>query len=121
VLTGSYKIDGKAASNCAFFPNQTFQVGLNVPGAPFFVLRIENFHGAGDYDGDARVRANYSGETIRQSRGVAKTKITVTPTGVGGLDEISGSFSGPYKGEAGEGTVNGTFDRCLYELPKQNG
>lgn len=120
VLTGSYKVDGKASANCALFPNKTFQVGINVPAAPFFVLRLENFHGAGEYDGDARVRANYSGESVRQSRGIAKTKITVTQAAPGGEDEISGTFSGTYKGEGGEGTLSGAFERCLYELPESN-
>ena len=120
-LTGSYEVNGKAASNCALFPNKTFQIGLNVPGAPFFVLRLENFHGAGEYDGDGRVRANFSGETVRQSRGVTKTTITVVPSNEpGGRESISGTFSGTYKGEGGQGTVSGTFERCLYELPKFN-
>ncbi len=121
-MTGSQDFEGDVVPNCALFPNKTFQVGMNLPGAPFFVLRIENFHGAGDYDADARVRANFSGEVIRQSRGVAKTKITVFPSAeAGGKDEISGTFSAAYKGEGGEGNVSGSFDRCRYELPKFNG
>ncbi len=121
VLTGSQKYDADARSNCALFPNKTFQVALNIPGAPFFVLRIENFQGAGQYDADARVRANFSGEVIRQSRGAAKATITVVKSAQpGGQDAISGSFSGSYRGEAGEGTVSGSFERCLYELPEFN-
>ncbi len=121
-LTGDQKYEGDARSTCALFPNKTFQIALNIPGAPFFVLRIENFHGAGVYDSDARVRANFSGEVVRQSRGVAKTTITVVKSAQpGGPDAISGSFSGPYQGDAGKGTVTGNFERCLYELPEFNG
>lgn len=121
VLTGSQKYDADARSNCALFPNKTFQIALNIPGAPFFVLRIADFHGAGEYDADALVRANFSGEVIRQSRGVAKATITVVKSAQpGGQDAISGSFSGPYKGEAGQGTVSGNFESCLYELPEFN-
>lgn len=121
VLTGSQKYDADARSNCALFPNKTFQIALNIPGAPFFVLQLPDFHGAGEYDGDARVRQNFSGEVIRQSRGVAKTTITVIKAAEpGGQDAISGSFSGTYRGEAGEGTVSGNFENCLYELPDFN-
>jgi len=121
LLTGSHKFDADARSNCALFPNKTFQIALNIPGAPFFVLLIEDFRGAGEYDADARVRANFSGEVIRQSRGVAKTTITVVKSAQpGGRDAISGSFSGSYQGDAGKGTVSGSFESCLYELPEFN-
>lgn len=120
-MTGSQKFEGEAASNCALFPNKTFQIALNIPRAPFFVLQIENFHGAGEYDADARVRANFSGEVIRQSRGMAKATITVVKSAQpDGQDAISGSFSGSYQGDAGKGTVSGNFERCLYQLPEFN-
>jgi|SRR6185295_2462135 len=120
VLTGDQKFDADARStNCALFPNKSFQVGINVPRAPVFVLQIENFHGAGEYDADARVRANYSGEVFLTSRGVAKTTITVVKSAQpGGPDAISGSFAGPYEGRGGKGNVSGSFENCLYKLPE---
>jgi len=122
VLTGSYKVDAEASGNCAVFPNKSLQVGFVVLDRPWIVLQVENFHGAGDYDAEGRVRANYSGETIRQSRGPVKAKIEVAaPVGGERRNEISGSFTGTYQGDAGGGTISGTFKNCLYELHPAKG
>ncbi|HEV7669617.1 MAG TPA: hypothetical protein VGS22_13920 [Thermoanaerobaculia bacterium] len=119
-LTGDQKFEADAtSSNCALQPNKTLQVGINIPRAPFFVLQIQNFHGAGEYDADSKVRANYSGEVFLTSSGVAKTTITVVKSAQpGGADAISGTFAGPYEGRGGKGNVSGSFENCLYKLPE---
>ena len=112
-LTGDYRVDRDALTTCALYANRSFQVALNAPQAPLVFLYVKDFAGAGSYDAEARVRANYSGETMRVSRGATKTEIRVAPGRDGG-DLISGSFSGTYAGEGGKGTVAGRFERCLY-------
>jgi hypothetical protein len=117
-LAGDYRVDHDALTTCALYPNRSFQVALNAPQAPLVFLYVKNFAGAGRYDAEARVRANYSGETMRISRGATPAEIEVAPA-PGGGDLISGSFSGVYAGEGGKGTIAGRFDRCLYRgLPR---
>ena len=100
-------------------PGKSFQISLALGDSPTIVLVLENFHGAGDYDSESQLRADYFGEGVRQSRGRAKAKIEVAPpTGAETRSVISGSFKGTYDGEAGKGTISAKFDKCLYELPK---
>ncbi|HXU32181.1 MAG TPA: hypothetical protein VN851_16550 [Thermoanaerobaculia bacterium] len=122
VLTGNFTADKDAFVTCAAFPGNSFQISLAIGDSPTIVLVLENFHGAGDYDAESRLRADYFGEGIRQSRGKAKAKIEVAPpTGTETRSVISGSFTGTYNGEAGKGTISAKFDKCLYELPKVDG
>jgi hypothetical protein len=114
VLAGSYKADAAADAFCTLNADKAFQVSFNVPGKPQVVLRIEGFQGAGQFEGETRIRANYSGENVHQSRGKARVKVEVSAESPGSL--VSGSFSGDYDGEAGKGTVSGSFERCPYEL-----
>jgi hypothetical protein len=112
-LGGDYRVDKDALTTCALFPNHSFQVALNAPQAPLIFLYIKNYAGAGTYDAEARVRANYSGETMRVSRAAARTEIRVVPA-ADHNDLISGTFAGQYKGEGGQGTIAGRFESCLY-------
>jgi len=112
-LAGDYRVDHDALTTCALYPNGSFQVALNAPQAPLVFLYLKSFAGPGRYQAEARVRANYSGETMRVSRGATPTEIEVVPA-PGGGDLVSGSFSGTYAGEGGKGTISGRFERCLY-------
>ncbi len=117
-LTGAYVIDRDGGVVCAFFPNQSLQVTFRAPQAPFVILYLKDWKGAGPYEADARIRATYSGETIRVSRGPVHAEIQSAPGPQGG-DVLAGSFSGTFNGEAGKGTVAGKFAGCLYKgLPK---
>jgi len=117
-LTGDYRVDRGALTTCALFPNQSFQVAFTAPQAPYVFLYIKSFRGAGTYDAEARVRANYSGETLRVSRGPTKAEIRVVPAAESS-DLISGSFQGEYKGEGGKGTIAGRFESCRYQGLRQ--
>jgi len=112
-LAGDYRVDHDALTTCALYANRSFQVALNAPQAPLVFLYVKDFAGPGRYQAEARVRANYSGETMRVSRGATPTEIEVVPA-PGGGDLVSGSFSGTYAGEGGKGTISGRFERCLY-------
>ena len=114
VLGGAYKADAAATAFCALNADKAFQVSFNVPGKPQVVLRIEGFKVAGQFEGETRIRANYSGENVHQSRGKARVTVEVSAASSGSL--VSGSFSGDYDGEAGKGTVSGSFERCPYVL-----
>ncbi len=112
-LRGDYRVDKDALTTCARFPDHSFQVALNAPQAPLIFLYIKNYAGAGTYDAEARVRANYSGETMRVSRAAARTEIRVVPA-ADHDDLISGTFAGRYQGEGGKGTIAGRFESCRY-------
>ncbi len=121
-LTGDYKYDEAAFVTCAYFPNETLQISLGLHDSPNLVLVFDKLHGSGDYDAEARLRATYTGQGERQSRGRAKSKIEITPPAEGeSRSGISGTFEGSFAGEAGKGTLAGTFKNCFYELPKGNG
>jgi hypothetical protein len=122
VLTGDYKYDQAAFVTCAYFPNGTLQISLGLHDSPNVVLVLDKLHGSGDYDAESRLRATYTGQGERQSRGPAKAKIEITPpTEDDPRSGIAGSFEGTFAGEAGKGTITGTFENCFYELPKSNG
>lgn len=117
-LAGDYCVDRDSLTTCALFPDRSFQVAFSTPQAPYVFLYVKRFSGAGIYDAEARVRANYSGETMRVSSAATRTEIRVAP-GPGHRDLISGSFAGQYAGEGGKGTVAGRFANCLYRhLPQ---
>jgi hypothetical protein len=122
VLTGDYKYDEDAVVTCASFPNGTLQISLGLHDSPIIVLVLDKVHGSGDYDAESRLRATYTGEGIRQSRGPAKAKLRIAPPTEGEpRSGISGSFEGKVAGEAGTTTVTGTFENCFYELPAPKG
>lgn len=114
-LSGAYKVDKDARVVCAVYPNGDLQVSFQAPPGPQVVLRLPAYRGAGAYSAEARVRANYTGESSRQSRGPAQARLTVETVAqpeAGSL--ISGSFQGTYSGEAGTGEVAGSFERCVH-------
>jgi hypothetical protein len=114
-LRGAYTVDKDARVVCAVYPNGDLQVSFQAPPGPQVVLRLPGYRGAGAYTAEARVRANYTGESSRQSRGPAQARLTVEEVArpeAGSL--ISGSFQGTYGGEAGTGEVAGSFERCVY-------
>ena len=113
-VTGDYRGDGAATAVCALNPDKAFQVTFHAPDQPEVILRVENFHGAGAYTGEVRVRSTYTGEAFRQSKGAPPVTITVIPGQPTSL--VSGSFHADYQGEAGAGTVSASFDRCPSEL-----
>jgi hypothetical protein len=122
VLAGDYKYDENAVVTCAYFENGTLQVSLALHDSPIIVLVLDKLHGSGDYDAESRLRATYTGEGIRQSRGPAKAKLVITPPTEGeARSGISGTFEGKFAGDAGKGTIKGTFENCFYELPKTKG
>jgi hypothetical protein len=113
-VSGAYTLDREARGVCAVYPNGDLQVSFQAPPGPQVVLRLPGFHGAGAYSAEARIRANYTGESSRQSRGPAQAQVSVEEAALpqaGSL--ISGSFQGTYGGEAGTGEVAGSFARCL--------
>lgn len=114
-LSGAYTVDKDARVVCAVYPNGDLQVSFQAPPGPQVVLRLPGYRGAGAYSAEARVRANYTGESSRQSRGPAQARLTVEEVArpeAGSL--ISGSFQGRYGGEAGTGEVAGSFERCVH-------
>jgi hypothetical protein len=111
-IQGDYQVDKEAPSFCTLNADKAFQVTWRA--TPEVVLRIENFKGAGEYDGEIRVRSTYTGEAYRTSSGKTRLKVEVTAASSGSL--VSGSFSGAYKGESGKGTVAASFERCPYQL-----
>jgi len=122
VITGDYKYDEDAVVTCAYFENGTLQVSLGLHDSPIIVLVLDKLHGTGDYDALTQLRATYTGEGIRSSRGPAKAKLVITPPTAGEpRSGIAGTFEGKVAGEAGTATVTGTFENCFYELPKTKG
>lgn len=122
VLTGDYKYDEDAVVTCAYFENGTLQVSLGLHDSPIIVLVLDKLHGTGDYDALTQLRATYTGEGIRSSRGPAKAKLVITPPTAGEpRSGIAGTFEGKVAGEAGTTTITGTFQNCFYELPKNKG
>ena len=111
-VQGDYQVDKETHSFCTLNADKAFQITWRT--TPEVVLRIENFRGAGEYEGEARVRSTYTGEAYRTSKGQAKVSIRVTAAPSGSL--VSGSFSSAYTGESGKGTVSGSFERCPYDL-----
>jgi hypothetical protein len=111
-VQGDYQVDAAPPAFCTLNADKAFQVTWRT--TPEVVLRIENFKGAGEYEGEARVRSTYTGEAYRTSKGNAKVSIQVTAASSGSL--VSGSFSSAYTGESGKGNVSGSFERCPYDL-----
>src|SRR4029079_7034594 len=105
-LGGDYVFDLDARAVCVYLPTKAFEVTFDAPGMPWVVLRIPQFKGPGTYEAaESRLRASYSGEGVRQSKGVAKAEIRVETADAskGGL--ASGTFTGGFEGAGGKGTV----------------
>lgn len=115
VLGGDYLYDLDARAVCVYLPTKALEVTFDAPGMPWVVLRIPDFQGAGTYAAaESRLRANYSGEGVRQSKGLAKAEIQVAAQADGGL--ASGTFTGEFAGMGGKGTVSGRFEGCEYRI-----
>lgn len=115
VLSGDYLYDLDARAVCVYLPTKALEVTFDAPGMPWVVLRIPDFQGAGTYAAaESRLRANYSGEGVRQSKGLAKAEIQVAAKASGGV--ASGTFTGEFAGMGGKGTVSGRFAGCEYQL-----
>ncbi len=73
IVKGDYQVDTEPPTFCTLNADKAFQITWRT--TPEVVLRIENFRGAGEYEGEARVRSTYTGEAYRTSKGQAKVSI----------------------------------------------
>ncbi len=116
VLTGDYRADSDAEVTCAT-ADTALQLTFVAPGKPRVLILLENLAAkgtSGTYKGQVSILASDAGEGgFRQSGGKASSEVTVDEVPNG--KAVSGSFATTYTGDAGKGTVQGRFDRCVFK------
>jgi hypothetical protein len=116
VLTGDYQADSEAEVTCAT-ADTALQLTFVAPGKPRVLILLDDLAAkgtSGTYKGPVTVLVRDAGESaLRQSGGKASSEVTVDAVGTG--KAVSGAFATTYTGEAGKGTVQGRFDRCVFK------
>jgi len=114
-LTGSYPVDSDAEVTCAQ-ADTGLQLTLLAPGKPRVLLMLDDLAAkgvTGTYKGQVTVVGVDAGESgFRPSYGKASVQVTVDAVAQG--KAVSGSFATTYTGDAGKGTVQARFDRCVW-------
>ena len=114
-LTGAYQVDSDAEVTCAQ-ADTGLQLTLLAPGKPRVLLLLDDLAAkgvTGTYKGQVTVVGVDAGESgFRPSSGKASAQVTVDAVAKG--KAVSGSFATTYTGDAGKGTVQGRFDRCVW-------
>lgn len=114
-LAGTYQADADAVVTCVFLAGRGLQLTLDSPSAPIVEVTVSDFLGAGHYVAATRVLARDPQHGLSPSAGEAQIDIRVSEVDRPHVRSLlSGSFSGDYASQLGQGQVAGTFDRCLY-------
>jgi hypothetical protein len=114
-LTGAYQADSDAEVTCAQ-ADTGLQLTLRAPGQPRVLIMLDDLAAkgvSGTYKGQVTVVGVDAGESnFRPSYGKASAEVTVDAVAQG--KAVSGTFATTYTGDAGKGTVQGRFDRCVW-------
>lgn len=121
--TGRPSFRGGSKPRCVLHDEHGLQVNFRTgdPDVPAVVLRIEDFQGAGDYRG--RLFVTGRGETGALAGATGEAQVELRQKAVAADTSavvLSGSFEGKYGGEAGRGSLEGTFEDCPFS-PSRGG
>jgi hypothetical protein len=114
-LSGTYRADAGAIVTCAILAGRGLQLTFDSAQSPLVEILVGDFLGAGRYVAEARVLARDTPHTERLAAGEARVEIRIAEVDRPRLTSfLSGTFTGAYAGQAVEGEVSGSFDRCAY-------
>ncbi len=107
-LTGALTFDGDTGLACGAQAGQGLELNFEQAGPAQVQVKIPTFTAAGSYDATVVVR-----EGATERNGTAKIEIQSREMGKGKRTALSGTFTGTYDGAGGQGTVAGSFRRCV--------
>ncbi len=122
-LEGAPRAAGQAAVDCGPFPPADAEAhGFRVAWAPHepeglrVEVTVEDFHGAGSYEGRLALVAADPDGAVHASAGSARITLEdgTFLANDAATHYVSGSFTGTYRGDAGEGKAAGRVERCFY-------
>ncbi|HEV2854560.1 MAG TPA: hypothetical protein VHC97_17325 [Thermoanaerobaculia bacterium] len=114
-LTGALTFDGDTAMGCDVFSDKGLEVSMDQTGtrAPQVQVRIADYAGAGEYPATVVIREHPESGPVHEWNGSAKVQVQSRQAGRKKRTALSGTFNGTYTGEGGQGTVAGSFRRCM--------
>lgn len=114
-LAGALTFDGDTAMGCDMSSDKGLEVSLEPAGAqaPQVQVRIANYTAAGEYPATFVIREHPEGGPVREWNGSAKVQVQSREAGRRKRTALSGTFNGTYTGAGGQGTVSGSFRRCV--------
>jgi len=115
---GRREFTGYARAACTPHDGAGLQVALRTGAAelPVVALVVAGFDGPGSYTGRVFLTARGPRGALVRSTGAAELEIERREAR-GRRSVLAGRFEGRYAGAAGEGTLRGRFERCLFAAP----
>src|SRR5260370_32836990 len=114
-LAGTYQADADAIVTCDVPAGRGLQLTFDSAKAPIVEVIVSDFLGTGHYVAAARVIARDTPHSVHPSAGEAQIDIRVAEVDRPRVRSLlSGTFSGGYASQGGQGQVAGSFDRCVY-------
>ncbi len=118
-LTGALQFEGDTPLDCEVAAGKGLALDYNRNNgeASQVQFQVPTFTAAGKYPATVVIREGGSG---REWKGTAQMEIQsreMNRKSSGKRTALSGTFSGSYKGERGEGTLSGNFRRCVLREP----
>lgn len=107
-LTGALTFDGDTGLACGAQGGQGLELNFDQSGPAQVQVKVPTYTAAGNYDATVVVR-----EGATERNGTAKIEIQTREMGKGKRTALSGTFNGTYDGAGGQGTVAGSFRRCV--------
>jgi hypothetical protein len=115
---GRREFAGHARAACTPHDGSGLQVALRTGAAelPVVALVVTGFDGPGGYTGRVFLTARGPRGALVRSTGAAELEVERREVR-GRRSALAGRFEGRYAGAAGEGTLRGRFERCLFAAP----
>lgn len=120
VLTGELAHDGAAAVTCASVGHGEhggLRLELSPGGDPSVVVAVEvhDLHGDGTYEAEIEVQRSDDGVfAASEGHGEATLELGTELARDTATRWVSGEVAGSYQGEAGDGELEATFERCFH-------
>ena len=109
-LAGAVTFDGDFGAACDLSADKSLEVTFSQEGAPQVQMRLPSFTADGEYP--ATVVVKETSGAAREWTGTAKVQVKSREMGKK-RTAYNGTFDGTYQGQAGTGTLNGNFRRCI--------
>ena len=114
-LAGALTFDGDTAMACDAPSGKGLEISLDPAGAdaPQVQVRIADYKEAGEYPATVVIHEHPGSGSGREWNGSVKVQVQSRQGGRKKRTALSGTFDGTYQGEGGQGTVSGSFRRCV--------
>jgi len=117
-VEGGRTFAGPVSFRCVLHDEGGLQVNFRTgdPALPAVAVRIDEYRDGGPYPGHLFLTARSDTGALVTSQGDVQLRIVqqAPAPGAEAVLQVSGSFKGTYRGDAGSGSIEGRFGDCFY-------